>query len=40
VNRLAELDINPLIVTSDGAVAMDVLAVATQEKTENKHARF
>jgi acyl-CoA synthetase (NDP forming) len=43
-DRLAELDINPLIVTSDGAVAVDVLAVATEEKTEekteNEHARF
>jgi acyl-CoA synthetase (NDP forming) len=40
--RLAELDINPLIVTPDGAVAVDVLAVAAEEvaaaETEKNHA--
>jgi hypothetical protein len=34
--RLAEFEINPLIVTSDGAVAVDVLAVATEENIEEE----
>jgi hypothetical protein len=36
--RLAELDINPLIASASGAVAVDVLAVAAQGKDLHAHA--
>jgi hypothetical protein len=36
--RLAEFDINPLIASPSGAVAVDVLAVAAQGKDLHAHA--